>query len=90
MFGVADWSQAKIGYTNPLANLVTGMLRIGLRPRLVTLLRVLRRGRAELRIGLRPRLVTLKVTATQQDEQLRIGLRPRLVTLVVKLECVLK
>ncbi len=56
---VADWSQAKIGYTkSPIVKIIV-QLRIGLRPRLVTL--ALRRGYPllGLRIGLRPRLVTL-------------------------------
>ncbi len=34
---VADWSQAKIGYTLSLSRVSTKLLRIGLRPRLVTL-----------------------------------------------------
>ncbi len=34
---VADWSQAKIGYTRWAANGLQWPLRIGLRPRLVTL-----------------------------------------------------
>ena len=34
---VADWSQAKIGYTDPTVPVTLPVLRIGLRPRLVTL-----------------------------------------------------
>ena len=59
MLCVADWSQAKIGYTLVPIDRVNLRLRIGLRPRLVTLSRVLEKQGQALRIGLRPRLVTL-------------------------------
>ncbi len=78
---VADWSQAKIGYTFFKPPHPSGMLRIGLRPRLVTLRSMLSRLRLLLRIGLRPRLVTLYDRLQTLEAMLRIGLRPRLVTL---------
>ncbi len=57
---VADWSQAKIGYTRKRVRKPAVQLRIGLRPRLVTLLAVDGDPSRRLRIGLRPRLVTLR------------------------------
>ncbi len=57
--GVADWSQAKIGYTSIVKTAPKKPLRIGLRPRLVTLSSLPWPWVLVLRIGLRPRLVTL-------------------------------
>ncbi len=80
---VADWSQAKIGYTKARSRLKKPLLRIGLRPRLVTLKMITQEDDRRLRIGLRPRLVTLRTLNTAWHLLLRIGLRPRLVTLEV-------
>ena len=57
------------------------MLRIGRRPGLVTLARLIGKTLQPLRIGRRPGLVTLADDEIPPTEVLRIGRRPGLVTL---------